>query len=69
MAADAMGQRITPVGTAFDGDMVFAVAAGDVEPATPMEVELLAQHATAIAIERAVRQARGTDAVPGLGEK
>jgi L-aminopeptidase/D-esterase-like protein len=69
MAADALGQRITPVGTAFDGDMVFAVSAGDVVPATAMEVELLAQQATAIAIERAVRQAKGTEAVPGLGVK
>lgn len=69
MAADALGQRITPVGTAFDGDMVFAVAAGDVVPITPTEVELLAQQAAAIAIERAVRQAKGTEAVPGLGVK
>ena len=69
MAADALGQRITPVGTAFDGDMVFAVSAGDVKPATATEVEVLAQHATAIAIERAVWQAKGTEAVPGLGVK
>jgi L-aminopeptidase/D-esterase-like protein len=67
MAADALGQRITPVGTAFDGDMVFAVSAGDVKPTTAIEVELLAQHATAIAIERAVWQAKGTEDVPGLG--
>ena len=67
MAADALGQRITPVGTAFDGDMIFAVSAGDVVPATATEVELLAQHVTAIAIERAVWQAKGTEAVPGLG--
>jgi len=68
MAGDALGQRITPVGTAFDGDLVFAVSAGEVVPATPTEVELLAQHGTAVAIERAVWNAKGTEAVPGLGE-
>jgi L-aminopeptidase/D-esterase-like protein len=67
-AADAMAQRITPVGTAFDGDVVFAVSAGEVSPPTPVMVELLAQRAAAIAIERAVRTARGTDEVPGLAE-
>jgi L-aminopeptidase/D-esterase-like protein len=66
MAGDAMGQRITPVGTAFDGDIVFAVSTGDAVPATMLEVELLAQQATAIAIERAVSQAKGTADVPGL---
>lgn len=69
MAADALGQRITPVGTAFDGDMVFAVSTGEIAPGTAIEVELLAQHATAIAIERAVSQATGSDEVPGLGER
>jgi L-aminopeptidase/D-esterase-like protein len=69
MAADALGQRITPVGTAFDGDIVFAVSAGETVPATQLEVEMLAQQATATAIERAVWQAKGTDAVPGLGGK
>jgi L-aminopeptidase/D-esterase-like protein len=67
MAADAMGKRITPVGTAFDGDIVFAVSTGDVVPANPVQVEMLAQDATAIAIERAVTQAVGTADVPGLG--
>lgn len=68
MAADALSRRITPVGTAFDGDLVFAVSAGDVLPVTPLAIELLAQQVTATAIERAVRSARGTEAVPGVGE-
>lgn len=67
-AADAMAQRITPVGTPFDGDIVFAVSVGDQPPATPVMVELLAQRATATAIERAVRMAKGTSQVPGLGD-
>jgi len=69
MAADAMGKRITPVGTAFDGDIVFAISTGDVVPANPVQVEMLAQDATAIAIERAVTQAVGTADVPGLKGK
>jgi L-aminopeptidase/D-esterase-like protein len=67
-AANALAQRITPVGTQFDGDIVFALSAGDRPPPTPVMVELLAQQATATAIERAVRLARGTRAVPGLGD-
>jgi L-aminopeptidase/D-esterase-like protein len=68
-AADALGQRITPVGTEFDGDIVFAVSTGDTVPASTLEVELLAQQATAAAIERAVWQSKGTEDVPGLGER
>jgi L-aminopeptidase/D-esterase-like protein len=67
-AADAMAQRITPVGTQFDGDIVFAVSTGETPPATAIMVEQLAQRATAMAIERAVRTARGTSDVPGLGD-
>jgi L-aminopeptidase/D-esterase-like protein len=67
-AADALSWRITPVGTEFDGDVVFAVSVGDRRAATPMQVELLAQTATATAIERAVTQARGTAEIPGLAD-
>lgn len=67
-AADALAQRITPVGTQFDGDVVFALSAGDGQPPTALMVELLAQRATATAIERAVRMARGTKEVPGLAD-
>jgi len=66
MTVDALGQRITPVGTQYDGDVVFAVSAGDVKPATALSVELLAQEATAMAIERAVCLAVGTEEIPGL---
>ncbi|HXV87075.1 MAG TPA: P1 family peptidase [Gemmatimonadales bacterium] len=67
-AADALGQRITPVGTAYDGDLVFAVSAGR-GTARSITVELMAQAATGAAVERAVRQARGTPAVPGLADR
>lgn len=55
-ASAALYRRITPVGTAFDGDIVFAtapVARGIVAP--PAQVEALAVHALEMAIERAVR--------------
>lgn len=68
MSADALGQRITPSGTMFDGDIVFAISAGDHRAASAVAVEMLAQEATAMAIERAVRMAKGTKAVPGLAD-
>ena len=66
MSVDAMAQRITPVGTQFDGDIVFAVSTEKVTGVSPIAVEMLAQDAVAMAIERAVRTAVGTDEVPGL---
>jgi L-aminopeptidase/D-esterase-like protein len=57
-AADALSWRIRPVGTQVDGDIVFAVSTGGAA-SDAMGVELLAQDAVAVAIERAVRQARG----------
>jgi L-aminopeptidase/D-esterase-like protein len=66
MTADALAQRITPVGTQYDGDVVFAVSLGEVEPASAVSVELLAQQATATAIVRSVQLAVGTAEVPGL---
>jgi L-aminopeptidase/D-esterase-like protein len=68
MTADALAQRITPVGTQYDGDVIFAVSVGDVTPATALSVELLAQEATAMAIERSVRLAVGTEEIPGLAD-
>ncbi len=66
MTSDALGQRITPVGSQFDGDIIFAVSTGRVPVASPMAIEILAQNATAMAIERAVKLAVGTKDVPGL---
>ena len=55
-ASAALYRRITPVGTAFDGDMIFATApvAGGVR-ATSAQVEALACIALESAIERAVQ--------------
>lgn len=68
MAGDGLAQRVSPAGTQFDGDMVFAVSTGALEGASTVAVELLAQDATAMAIERAVRMAKGTREVPGLAD-
>jgi L-aminopeptidase/D-esterase-like protein len=67
MACDALAQRITPFGTSFDGDIVFAASAGEVPVEVPLMMELLAQEATATVVERAVRFAVGNDEVPGIG--
>jgi L-aminopeptidase/D-esterase-like protein len=62
---DALARRIVPVGSAFDGDVVFACSAGSVE-AQPIQVEQMARHAVEMAVERAVRAAKGRDGIPGL---
>ena len=67
MAADALAWRITPAGTQYDGDIVFAVSVGAVVPSALVGVEMLAQEVTARAVERAVRLVAGAEAAPGLG--
>jgi L-aminopeptidase/D-esterase-like protein len=64
----ALFRRITPTGTSFDGDVIFAVCPleGPVVPAP--QVEALAAAALEQAIERAVRLAAGRDGVPGLAD-
>ena len=63
--ADGLTRRILPIGTAFDGDIVFACSAGLVE-APPIQVEQLAREAVEMAVERGVRLAKGRDGVPGV---
>lgn len=64
--SDALARRITPYGTLFDGDVVFAASTAAVQPASPVQVEALAAEAIPQALERAVRLARGNDVTPGL---
>ena len=65
----ALFRRITPAGTSFDGDVIFATALED-GPAVPLpHVEALAVLALEDAIERAVRLARGRDGIPGLADE
>jgi len=55
-ASAALFRRITPVGTSFDGDVIFATAPTASEIAAPSaQVEALAVEALEMAIERAVR--------------
>jgi len=54
-ASDAIARRITPYGTLFDGDVIFAVSTGAVKPKSAMQVEALAALVVPDAVERAVR--------------
>lgn len=67
-AGAALFRRITPVGTSFDGDVVFALCKPDGPRGALMPLELLATATLEDAIERAVRLARGRDGVPGLAD-
>ncbi len=69
MAGDALSQRITPVGTQFDGDVVFAACTSEMAPAHPLTIEMLAQQVTGVALERAVRLAVGDEETPGLADQ
>lgn len=68
-ATAALHRRITPAGTAFDGDIVFALAPLDGEPGDPVAAGVLAAAALEEAIERAVRLARGREGIPGLADE
>jgi L-aminopeptidase/D-esterase-like protein len=65
-ASAAFYRRITPAGTSFDGDVVFATAPveGGIA-ASPAQVEVLAVRALEIAIERGVRTAAPGDILQG----
>jgi L-aminopeptidase/D-esterase-like protein len=67
-ATAALYRRITPTGTSVDGDVVFAVAPATGAPASPMQAEALAVAALEMAVERAVRLARGREGIPGLAD-
>jgi L-aminopeptidase/D-esterase-like protein len=64
--SDGLARRITPYGTLFDGDVVFAASTAQMPPASPLQVEALAALAVPEALERAVRLARGNAVTPGL---
>jgi L-aminopeptidase/D-esterase-like protein len=68
-SAAALFRRITPTGTSFDGDVIFAVCPADGPPAPAPQVEGLAAFALENAIERAVTLAVGRDGIPGLADR
>jgi L-aminopeptidase/D-esterase-like protein len=64
-ASAALYRRITPVGTPFDGDVVFATAPVDSGvPASVAQLEALAVLALEQAIERAVRARAPGEVIP-----
>lgn len=67
-AGAALFKRITPAGTSFDGDVVFALCNPSAPRGALMPLEMLATAALEDAIERAVRLAKGRDGVPGLAD-
>jgi L-aminopeptidase/D-esterase-like protein len=67
-AGAALFRRITPAGTSFDGDVVFALCKPDGPKGMLMPIELNAVSALEDAIERGVRLAVGRDGVPGLAD-
>ena len=64
----AFYRRIRPAGTSFDGDVIFAVSPMEGRTASLLQAEVAAVAAVEEAIERAVRQARGREGVPGLAD-
>lgn len=68
MAVDGLARRVSPAGTQYDGDLVFAVSTASLDGVAPLTVEVLAHEATAEAIERSVRLAQGAPGVPGLAD-
>ena len=64
----ALYRRITPTGTSFDGDVIFAICPLDGPQALPAQVEGLAVAALEQAVERAVTRAVGRDGIPGLAD-
>jgi L-aminopeptidase/D-esterase-like protein len=79
-ATAAFHRRITPCGTLFDGDVLFAVSPLPTAGAMPWpddataraalrsRLEALATAALEQAIERGVRTARGREGIPGLAD-
>lgn len=68
-AGAALHRRITPAGTAYDGDVVFALAPLSGGTTDPVTAGVVASVALEQAIERAVRTALGRDGIPGLAER
>jgi L-aminopeptidase/D-esterase-like protein len=71
-AGAGLHRRVTPCGTSFDGDVLFAVAPA-LPPRAPdagalLALEVRAAAALELAIERAVRHAVGRDGIPGLSD-
>jgi L-aminopeptidase/D-esterase-like protein len=53
--SDALARRITPYGTLFDGDVIFAVSTATTKPKSPLQVDAIAALVVPEAVERAVQ--------------
>jgi L-aminopeptidase/D-esterase-like protein len=53
--SDALARRITPYGTLFDGDVIFAVSTAKVKAKSAMQVDAIAALVVPEAVERSVR--------------
>ena len=67
-ATAACHRRVTPAGSSFDGDIVFALSPMEGARAPLVQAEMLVVAALEEAIERAVRLAVGRDGIPGLAD-
>jgi L-aminopeptidase/D-esterase-like protein len=70
VAHDGLARTIRPLHTMGDGDIVFAMATGEValEPMRYLALEALAAQAVERAVLKAVRAARGLAGVPSAAE-
>ncbi len=68
MAHDGIARTIRPSHTRFDGDTLFALSHGNLEPVEPSVVGTLAAIAVSQAILKATRSARSHENLPGLGD-
>jgi L-aminopeptidase/D-esterase-like protein len=68
-ATAALFRRITPTGTQYDGDIVFALCPRGGNEGVSAQAEQLAVLALEQAIERAVLLARGRDGIPGAADR
>jgi L-aminopeptidase/D-esterase-like protein len=67
-ATAGVGRAIHPSATAWDGDLVYCLASGQVE-SDPFAVSALAADVTAAAIRDGVRQAPGVRGCPSAAER
>jgi hypothetical protein len=67
-AMAAYHRRLSPAGSSYDGDIVFALSPVEGVRAPLAQAEMLVVAALEDAIERAVRLAKGRDGVPGLAD-
>jgi L-aminopeptidase/D-esterase-like protein len=70
-ATAGLFRRVTPSGTQYDGDVIFALCPWETPAELPVplaQLEAVATDAVEHAIERAVRTASGRDGFPGLAD-